>query len=338
MRNSAVDQELDKGGCFFMKSAMARSAYHACINITKHVLRYCLNRVIGAVQSAAFHVFKNHVKPFILIMQQARGHRLALFLMLEWTRILDTANTNYRKLKGRNFRFFSPFRTSFVRTTYGAFYIRSHSKDFLICSPVYELEDRDYLLTLISRLRKENKRVLFLDIGSSFGIYTIFIGNLFTGDKDVRIMSFEPAGPSYELLIKNIERNNLSNKIIAHNFALSDGENDTAVFHYDPYWANSGPITPGFEHVPAAFEVELKTLDSVIATVVDYDVAIMKIDVEGAEIRVLKGAVKTLNSGKDFYLLVEDTVTSGLGDYLEGIGASPIGKFTENSWWYLRSD
>ncbi len=298
-----------------------------CVNITKYVLRYLRNRV----KNIAFFVYRDHLEPLIIISRKAYGHRLTLFLMLEWTRLVDAANAQYLRIRGRKFRYFSPFRTDFVKTTSGAFRIRSRSRDLLICSPIYEYGDRQYLISLIQRLRNQRKRVLFLDIGAAFGIYTISTGYFFREDEGVSIMSFEPAAPSYGLLTENIELNDLSKKVVAYNLALSD-EEGTAIFHYDRYWANSGPITPGFEHLPEAYVTRLCTLDSIIHTAVDYDVAIMKVGVEGAEIRVLKGAQGVLDSGKSVYILIEDSFDSELRDYLEGLGATPIGKFTcENS-------
>jgi len=62
----------------------------------------------------------------------------------------------------------------------------------------------------------------------------------------------------------------------------------------------------------------------------------LKIDVEGAETKVLKGARNMLNCGKSIYILTEDSFDQELERYVEGLGAVPIGKFTcENSWWHL---
>ncbi|GEM_PF-7091560 len=174
-------------------------------NITKHVLRGSLNEI----RNIAFYIYRDHLEPFIIILKRARSHRLALFLMLEWTRILDAVNAHFLRGKGRNFRYFSPIGTDSVKTSCGEFRIRSHSRDFLICSPVYEYGDKEYLIGL-QKLRKESKRVLFVVVGALFGIYTVSTGTIFKEDDGVSIISFEPAAPSYDLLVKNIEINGLT--------------------------------------------------------------------------------------------------------------------------------
>lgn len=314
------------GGLKVQTARISRIAF----NLAMHSVRY----VRGVLIAGAGYFYRSHVKTFTTIMKQALEHRLALFLMLEWTRITDFVNERYSRYRGKRFGFYSPFAIGSQSNSYGDFRIRPHSRDLFICSPVYEYEDREYLGRLIAGLREQGRRVLFMDIGSSFGMYSVFVGRMFIEDEGVRIMSFEPAGESYNLLVSNLALNGLTEKATPYNCAVSDGSRATGLFHYDEHWANSRPVASRFEGCPGTYEVTFETVDSAILRASDYDVVVMKIDVEGAEIEVLRGAEELLSSGTPYYLLLEDFLASGLVEHMESMGASRIGKFTvENTWW-----
>jgi hypothetical protein len=98
---------------------------------------------------------------------------------------------------------------------------------------------------------------------------------------------------------------------------------------------SSGIISGG--HEGGTQKVRTKTLDSAVGgRTGGFDILIFKMDVEGAEEEVLRGASGILASGKETYLMVEDFVRPRIVDYLEGIGAEFILKLTPyNSFWKL---
>jgi FkbM family methyltransferase len=67
-------------------------------------------------------------------------------------------------------------------------------------------------------------------------------------------------------------------------------------------------------------EVEANTLDNILSDYSMHRVNYLKIDVEGAELEVLKGAVNTLSSNKDITLIIEihgTEIYQAIVDYLE---------------------
>lgn len=107
---------------------------------------------------------------------------------------------------------------------------------------------------------------------------------------------FEPIPSMYEKLV--IKYKNHQN-ITIYPFALSD-TNGTTTFNLvltNP--AYSGMVKRNYDHAnekDQTIEVEMRTLDDLMANVDKID--LIKIDVEGAELQVLKGAVNTLQRTK----------------------------------------
>lgn len=229
----------------------------------------------------------------------------------------------------------SPFKTNLVETKFGKFRIRPGTADMSNVSPAFERRDIDYLLQSIQRLTSKNKKILFLDIGADLGTYSITVGNRFKNYDNITIMAFEPAKSSHDLLMKNINLNSLEGKVVVCDFALYSEDNKEIEFHFNELAPGTSGLTPsGVERTQKVFT---RTLNSVIADrVEDYDAILFKIDVEGVEADVLRGADRILEIGKDNYLLVEDFINPEIVNHLQNIGAEFICKLTPyNSWWKI---
>jgi FkbM family methyltransferase len=241
-----------------------------------------------------------------------------------------------KKLMDYKALYVSPFATDTVETVFGIFRIRPGTTDMFTVSPAFERPDVDYLLRLLERLRDEGKRVLFLDIGADLGTFTVTVGTRLRDYPGLFVMAFEPAASSFELLKENIRLNGLEQKAEAFNLPLysEDGlELEFAFSAENP--GGSGLKAQGAERVE---KVTARTLDAVLAEIaIDYDAAVIKMDVEGVECDVLKGAGKTLSSGKEFYILVEDFINPDVIACLEENGAQFMAKLSPyNSFWKLK--
>ena len=125
-----------------------------------------------------------------------------------------------------------------------------------------------------------------LDVGANQGFFGLQFAKR---DSSCRVHGFEPVPATFGYLQRNIQENNLPN-IRAWNYGLLDEEGERT-FALDPHLmgAASLGITAGGTQVTCRF----RTLDAVTA---EHGLApdIIKADVEGAEIFVLKGGRKTL--------------------------------------------
>lgn len=103
---------------------------------------------------------------------------------------------------------------------------------------------------------------------------------------------FEPIPDMYDKLVLKYQNNR---NITIYPYALSE-TNGTTTFNLvvtNP--AYSGMVKRNYDHAnekDQTIEVEMRTLDELLAAVNKID--LIKIDVEGAELQVLKGAAKTL--------------------------------------------
>lgn len=173
---------------------------------------------------------------------------------------------------------------------------------------VYE---EDLIVNNIIPLFNPSRKYLFLDIGAHIGSHSIIYSKLLTNSK---IMSFEPQSVIFNILNKNIHDNNINNCTIFNN-AIGHKNMDTTMskYLYDGYDCeieygvnkilNYGGIGLG----NSGENVKMVTIDSLGLDQCDY----IKIDVEGAEILVLMGALNTITQFHPiiFYEETDKTIT-----------------------------
>lgn len=160
--------------------------------------------------------------------------------------------------------------------------------------------ERDLLEIFLNEIQKDD---IIWDIGASFGIYTIFSA---LKAKNGMICSFEPEISTFRLLNRNIKLNNLKN-IKTFQIALMEKEGERLI--YKSKSANIGTHSfarrTDYPVSKKGKRVKITTGDRLIQeTNLDYP-NLVKIDVEGAELYVLKGMNNILNSNKLKILQVE---------------------------------
>ncbi|MEI7801134.1 MAG: FkbM family methyltransferase [Bacteroidota bacterium] len=134
------------------------------------------------------------------------------------------------------------------------------------------------------------------DIGANIGELTLNFEKRVGANG--KIFSFEPSPVNFKKLSRNISLNeNLKNKITLMNLAL--GEKAVTAFLQTRDEHNLGMNSIA----EAGVEVQMKTLDHVVAENKIQQCSLIKIDVEGFELKVLKGATQTLQQFKPILFL-----------------------------------
>lgn len=130
-----------------------------------------------------------------------------------------------------------------------------------------------------------------LDVGSNFGWYTALFSHLVgpTG----RVHAFEPLPAAFAETTETVELNRLSQATV-HNVAVSDSPGNL-VFSLDP---KRSEIASALEGATGTERVECRTttLDHFIAESGLEEVHLVKVDVEGLELEVLRGADELLRN------------------------------------------
>lgn len=143
----------------------------------------------------------------------------------------------------------------------------------------------------------KKKNPLILDCGANIGMATLFFKWLYPNSI---IHSFEPDPQTFKLLEKNIEQNSLK-KVHLHNIAISNkrGKANFYVDKKNPGWLTMSLIK---ERLPKD-KIVVKTSplsDYIKAQQID----LVKLDVEGAEVKIIKELIKTkqINSIKEMFV------------------------------------
>jgi FkbM family methyltransferase len=179
----------------------------------------------------------------------------------------------------------------------------------LLYTSKYEYSEINHVINLL----KPNMNVI--DVGANIGLYSII------ADKIVRekgeVIAFEPSTDNYNRLIKNLELNKTTS-VVTCKIALAGIDNEEIALRRDPglgdgeryldlqkgekYKRGDSKNDNGDSEV-----VQVMTLDTYLHKERDgkFAVDFMKIDVEGSEFDVFRGAQKTLIDNPDIIIFFE---------------------------------
>jgi FkbM family methyltransferase len=132
---------------------------------------------------------------------------------------------------------------------------------------------------------------VFLDVGAAFGQYALLAAGV-VGDTG-KVHAFEPEPVSFDWLRGNVRRNRLGN-VTAAQIALGDAACSLDLYIGSPDNLGTTSLRRQYNYAGRTARVEVMPLDRYLERVGLGRVDVIKIDVEGAESLVFRGAEKVL--------------------------------------------
>jgi FkbM family methyltransferase len=149
------------------------------------------------------------------------------------------------------------------------------------------LQGQWYELPNLEFIRALNISGTYVDVGAYVGTFSLFVSLFCPAEK---VYAFEPQSLIYKKLCRNLEVNKAPN-CVAMNYGLAE-ERGRGTAGGAPYYNIGGAM------LKAGDEVEVAPLDSLNIP----NVTVLKVDVEGMEMQVLAGAVKTLETVRHLFV------------------------------------
>jgi len=202
-------------------------------------------------------------------------------------------------------------------------------------SPWYSGAERDHQETFKKLIEPGD---VAIDIGANWGLHTLYLSRLV--GPDGLVIALEPFAPAFAELEWHVRANNCTN-VKAIPEAISDA-------------SGQGLFAPGesactgslLECTPASLSqrdeitVSIRELDSVVEELRLEKLKLVKIDVEGAESRVLSGSKRTMELHRPYFVIdlhtpEQDLCVAGLltscGYRLSRVSGPPILR-TDRGW------
>jgi FkbM family methyltransferase len=141
-----------------------------------------------------------------------------------------------------------------------------------------------------------------VDVGANFGYFSILAANLIGNLQSGQVFSFEPNPKLAALLRRNAEINWSIAPITLHDVAVTDFGGEVILYIPKGHGANASLTAPDeFECIQV--KVPTVRLDDALPASIAVD--ILKIDVEGHELSVLKGARNVIARSPNMHLIME---------------------------------
>ena len=174
----------------------------------------------------------------------------------------------------------------------------------------------------------------FIDIGANIGMITLHAAHLVT--EKGQVDCFEPNPECVEAIKGNLKLNNIKH-VTVYPVGLSDS---SGTLQLNLSSSHTGTATlVKIDNAIETFDVQIVVGDEIISPD-SCRIKLIKIDVEGFELHVLKGLKKTLDNSKPLLIteFVEShfqragTSSKEIETFLKGIGYMPYGIATQRKW------
>lgn len=155
----------------------------------------------------------------------------------------------------------------------------------------------------------------FIDVGANQGEYSLWAARK-VGEKG-KVIAFEPMRQLFDQLTENIRLNESFQKTITPiKLGLSDKKGEVTLFASEDSNEGTNTIYNTDKFSIELGKIQLDTLDEQLDDLNINTVNFLKVDVEGAELQVLKGALNTLKNNRPILLLEINKDACVAGGYM----------------------
>lgn len=155
------------------------------------------------------------------------------------------------------------------------------------------------------------ENALVVDVGANIGNHTVYFSKVL----GLNVIAVEPNPPALRLLQQNIQLNEIHDQVELHAVAIGAEDGEATMQDNDPNNLGRASVNTRKTATPQDVKVKVRRLDDIVA---DRNPALIKIDVEGMEPAVLRGATAVLQRARPD-LLIEAATSAQLSDVEEVI-------------------
>jgi len=141
---------------------------------------------------------------------------------------------------------------------------------------------------------------VFVDVGANVGVFT-FPATKRVGPRG-RVLAAEASPDLFKYLLRNIAANNAS-EVTSFNCAISDSTGSVPFYPAPREKFGMGSLGAQFSGKPIG--IRARTLDNVLEEAGIHHVDVLKVDVEGFEVSVFRGALKLLTGPRSPFVVFE---------------------------------
>lgn len=161
----------------------------------------------------------------------------------------------------------------------------------------FKISKNEIFLEQIYSIKLENSKPFIIDVGSHIGLSIIYFKSIYPQST---ILGFEPNPISFVILNENLNQNGLMNNVVLHNIGLSNiiGSTKLYIDNSNDLWNSNSSLVKGSwtgKEKLASIDIRVNKLSTFIERKVD----LLKIDVEGSELKILED----LDNSKKFELI-----------------------------------
>ncbi len=207
-----------------------------------------------------------------------------------------------------------------VKTEEGFWYVGdvSDTHDLaygILHNGVLEKSETKLVKSILLKWLESKAAINFYDVGANTGYYGVLAA--FLGQGKIKVNSFEPLLEFCEAIKESSQVNGLENLILVNNFALGSKNEDAEI----SLAGTGSSLNPNFLGTAnkQKRKVSVKKLDDYVNGQKNLAPDFVKIDVEGFELEVLKGAEETIKTYKPVLYVEVAKSLSNLGrDFVNG--------------------